>query len=121
MSSTCYKYTIYSQNFSIILIYHVHNDVFSEKPSKPYNLKDIAVTRSTVTIQWQPPREDGGAPLKYYLIEKKEATRSNWTRVDKITPDITSYCVQNLIEGNEYFFRVYAENSVSFYKLYQCY
>lgn len=33
-----------------------------------------------------------------------------WVKVDKVTPDITSYCVQNLATGNDYFFRITAEN-----------
>ena len=37
--------------------------------------------------------------------------RSAWILVDNVKPSITSYCVQNLLEGNEYLFRVYAENT----------
>ncbi|KAH9498302.1 hypothetical protein Btru_006487 [Bulinus truncatus] len=83
------------------------------KPSKPVGpITVIEVTKSSVTIQWKPPADDGGAPLKNYLIEKRDANRTSWSRVDKISPDITSYCVQNLIEGSELYFRVFAENKV---------
>ena len=30
--------------------------------------------------------------------------------MDKIKPDMTTYCVQNLTTGSDYFFRVMAEN-----------
>ena len=30
--------------------------------------------------------------------------------VEKLSLSITSYCIQNLLEGNEYYFRVYAES-----------
>ena len=30
--------------------------------------------------------------------------------MDKVKANVTSYCVENLVEGNEYFFRVFAEN-----------
>lgn len=35
-----------------------------------------------------------------------------WTPLTTVKPDISSYCVQNLKEGTEYFFRVIAENAV---------
>ena len=49
-------------------------------------------------------------PLTAYVLEKREFPRSTWSRVDKISPDLTSYCVQNLTTGSDYFFRVMAEN-----------
>ena len=73
-------------------------------------MKDV--NRTSCTIQWNPPEDDGGAPLKNYLIEKRDATRTSWSRADKISPDITTHCVQNLTEGAEYYFRVFAENKV---------
>ncbi|KAI8775764.1 titin isoform X2, partial [Biomphalaria glabrata] len=83
------------------------------KPSKPVGpIIVLEVTKNSVTIQWKPPTDDGGAPLKNYLLEKRDATRTSWSRVDKISPDITSYCVQNLIDGSELYFRVFAENKV---------
>ncbi|GFS00827.1 titin [Elysia marginata] len=83
------------------------------KPSKPKGpIKVEDVNRSSCTIQWNPPEDDGGAPLKNYLIEKREATRTSWSRADKISPDITTHTVQNLTEGAQYYFRVLAENKV---------
>ena len=35
-----------------------------------------------------------------------------WSPLTTVKPDISSYCVQNLKEGTEYFFRVIAENAV---------
>ncbi|RUS78340.1 hypothetical protein EGW08_013891, partial [Elysia chlorotica] len=64
------------------------------------------------TIQWSPPEDDGGAPLKNYLVEKREATRTSWSRADKISPEITTHCIQSLNEGAEFYFRVIAENKV---------
>ena len=84
----------------------------SDKPSRPLNLTVSATTRSTASIQWKEPKDDGGSPLKNYLIEKRQEGSERWSRVDKVTADITSYCVQNLIEGNEYYFRVSAENAI---------
>ena len=35
-----------------------------------------------------------------------------WKKVEKINPDMTSYCVQNLSTNASYFFRVLAENEL---------
>ncbi|RUS90387.1 hypothetical protein EGW08_001882, partial [Elysia chlorotica] len=80
------------------------------KPKGPIVVKDV--NRSSCTIQWSPPEDDGGAPLKNYLVEKREATRTSWSRADKISPEITTHCIQSLNEGAEFYFRVIAENKV---------
>ncbi|GFO38541.1 titin, partial [Plakobranchus ocellatus] len=83
------------------------------KPSQPKGpLLVKEVNRTSCTIQWNPPEDDGGSPLKNYLIEKRDATRTSWSRADKISPDITTHCIQNLTEGADYYFRVFAENKV---------
>lgn len=47
-------------------------------------------------------------------MELKEARKTMWKKVDKLTPDITTLCIQNLNENAEYYFRVFAENSAGF-------
>ena len=85
----------------------------SEPPSKPVGpIKVLDVQKTSAKIQWQPPKDDGGVPLKYYLLEKRDASRLKWTRLDKIDASMTTYCAQNLTTGMEYFFRVFAENQV---------
>lgn len=46
-----------------------------------------------------------------YIIEKRDTKRNTWAKVDKVEPGITSYSVQNLVEGVDYYFRITAENS----------
>lgn len=71
-------------------------------------VKDIEKT--SITLEWQPPKSDGGSPLTGYVIEKKEASRPSWSRVERIHPDQTTLNVKNLIEKGNYQFRVIAEN-----------
>ena len=73
-------------------------------------LKTLKVTRDSVTIQWGKSLSDGDARITGYVVEKREVRKQNWTRVAKTDPDVTTYCVQNLKEGHDYSFRVFAEN-----------
>ena len=85
----------------------------SGPPSAPVGpLKVSDITRSSATITWQPPENDGGKPLKSYNIEFREANKTLWKKVEKINPDITSYTIQNLAVNASYYFRVLAENEI---------
>lgn len=83
------------------------------KPSAPVGPIEFSdIQKTSVVISWKPCEDDGGSPLTGYYIENREASKSTWTRVTTVNPDITSYCVQRLKERQEYFFRVFAENKV---------
>ena len=45
-----------------------------DKPSAPENLKVTKVMETEVSVQWEEPRDDGGANVFNYVIEKKEGT-----------------------------------------------
>ena len=82
-------------------------------PSAPEGpLVITEVTHKSVTISWKKPKSTGGLDLTAYVIERRNRNKRTWLTVEKIQPNITSYCVQKLTEGNEYFFRVFAQNDV---------
>ena len=60
-------------------------------PSGPILVSEV--TQTTATITWRPPMNDGGAAISAYIIEKKEALKSSWTRVARILPQNLSYTV----------------------------
>lgn len=70
----------------------------------------LEITAKTVTIQWKAPKSNGGLALTAYYIERRDKKHTAWLKVDMVKPSIKSYCIQKLLEGNEYFFRVIAEN-----------
>lgn len=82
--------------------------MFLEKPSSPLNLQVRELTDSTVTLEWSPPLDYGGAEITAYVIERCDAGSHMWTEVGK-TMD-TKFVVEHLIEGREYRFRVAAVN-----------
>lgn len=77
-------------------------------PQGPIVTSDLTAT--SVVIAWKPPLKDGGLPITGYVIEKRDKRRPTWVKVEKVNPDILTYCVQNLTTGSDYYFRVFAEN-----------
>ena len=79
-------------------------------PGGPLVVTDVQ--RNALTIAWQPPPYDGGAPVSDYIIEMRDTTVSTgWSRVDRVRAHIHSYTITHLFEGRFYYFRVIAENS----------
>ena len=67
------------------------------------------VTSNSITIMWDPPKDEGGAMVTHYIVEKREASRIQWS----IISENWAECIVNvprLIKGNEYIFRVRGVN-----------
>ena len=76
-------------------------------PDAP-TVSDVLCT--SCVVSWQPPTEDGGSPITGYHLERRAVTSNVWIKVNKeATPELT-YHVKDLVESNEYVFRVSAEN-----------
>ncbi len=63
-----------------------------------------------VSLTWDKPRSDGGGGIKGYIIEKKDVKSDNWSRVNHVPTPANIFNVPNLIEDEEYEFRVFAVN-----------
>ncbi len=72
-------------------------------------LEAVEATKSTVTLQWKPPKDDGGSDISGYIIEKCREGSDVWEKCPGIfiQPKAT---VKHLDEGKSYKFRVKAEN-----------
>ena len=80
-----------------------------DTPSAPQNLKINGVTKESVSLIWDPPVNDGGVKIKNYIVEKRESTRKAYATVNANCHH-TTFTVDNLQEGCNYYFRVLAEN-----------
>lgn len=80
-----------------------------DTPSAPQNLKITSITKDSVTLSWDQPANDGGVKLKNYIVEKRESTRKAYATVSANCHN-TSFTVDQLLEGCNYYFRVLAEN-----------
>ena len=81
-----------------------------EAPGAPEGVEISDVQKNSTTLKWQPPSYDGGSPITGYIIEKRDTKRPTWTSAGKVPKDTTEFCVEKLLEGSEYLFRVFAEN-----------
>ena len=74
-------------------------------------VKIISLNKDRCTIAWEPPKDNGGCEITNYVIEKCETTRMIWSVVTA-SVNACTYAIPRLLEGNEYIFRVKAENKL---------
>ena len=79
-------------------------------PDSPRNINVTDVTHSSLNITWDAPRSDGGAKIRGYYVEKRTTYSSRWSKVNKTMVKETELSLSDLLEGDEYEFRVYAVN-----------
>ena len=85
----------------------------TDKPSEPQNLQVTEVTKETVGLRWEPPESSGGMDIAQYVVDKRDATRGGgWMQAATVDGTATRVVVGKLVEGNEYQFRIAAENNV---------
>lgn len=86
---------------------------FSDKPSEPQNLQVTEITKESVGLRWEPPESTGGMDITQYVLEKRDMTRGgNWIQAATVDGATTKHVIGKLVEGNEYMFRVVAENKI---------
>ncbi|MBN3283153.1 MYPC1 protein, partial [Polyodon spathula] len=62
-----------------------------------------------VALEWTPPKDNGNAEITGYTIQKADKKTMEWfTIIEHYHRKSTT--VSELVIGNEYFFRVFAEN-----------
>ena len=64
-----------------------------------------------MTLTWKPSASDGGAPIKEYIVERKDARKTSWTKVASVdAKSPLNFKAQKLLEDTPYIFRVIAVN-----------
>ena len=85
---------------------------FSGPPGAPSKPKADDIFKESCKLSWRPPQEDGGSPVIGYHVERTTADVIRWFRINKDIVKDTTYTATNFMEGNEYLFRVVAENAI---------
>ena len=81
-------------------------------PGPPIDVDVSEVTKDSAVVTWKAPDSDGGSPITGYVVERSLATSARWLRVNKQSVPDLKLKVEELVEDNEYIFRVIAENKV---------
>jgi len=62
-------------------------------------------------MKWDPPANDGGAPIEEYIVEMRDKFSPQWKQVAVVPASASpNASVGGLTEGEEYEFRVVAKN-----------
>lgn len=60
-------------------------------------------------MSWKEPLEDGGDPIAYYTVERRDTNRLNWV-IMEAECKATTCQITRLFKNNEYIFRVRGVN-----------
>ncbi|XP_021346443.1 twitchin-like isoform X8 [Mizuhopecten yessoensis] len=79
----------------------------SDPPGEPSILD---YDKDYVELAWAPPKNDGGAPIEKYVIEKREKGKDKWDKGVEVPGSDCQGTVEGLVEGKDYEFRIMAKN-----------
>lgn len=92
--------------YNLIFLSNILLAVAAGAPGQP-NLDNI--TPNTAELSWTKPSKDGGGKLQGYVVEKKKKG-GDWEPATEVPATSTHAKVNDLVEGEEYQFRVRALN-----------
>ncbi|XP_062850214.1 myosin-binding protein C, slow-type isoform X1 [Trichomycterus rosablanca] len=80
-------------------------------PGPPQIVRIDEVWGNNVALDWTPPKDNGNAPITGYTIQKADKKTMEWyTCLEHYHR--TCVTIHELVVGNEYYFRIFAENIV---------
>ncbi|RXN36975.1 hypothetical protein ROHU_002464 [Labeo rohita] len=86
------------------------NILVLDRPGPPVGPVEVSDVRETsLCLKWLPPVYNGGSPVTNYVVLKRETSTPAWTEVSS-TIARSTVKVTKLTKGEEYQFRVKAEN-----------
>ncbi|XP_026536662.1 immunoglobulin-like and fibronectin type III domain-containing protein 1 [Notechis scutatus] len=84
-----------------------------DKPQLPTGpIAVIDNSANGITIQWKPPRDDGGKSIQSYIIERQQVGRKTWVTLGKTSGSSTIFTTNKVEHDTSYYFRVKAVNSL---------
>ncbi|XP_052384591.1 immunoglobulin-like and fibronectin type III domain-containing protein 1 [Oncorhynchus keta] len=83
-----------------------------DKPTPPQRPVEIVETSLTaIEFKWKPPKDDGGCPVKHYILERQQVGGSKtWTNVGELPNDPLKYRDTNVKPGKRYCYNIRAKN-----------
>ncbi|NXN99815.1 IGFN1 protein, partial [Rhinopomastus cyanomelas] len=82
-----------------------------DKPQPPAGpIKIVESSANNITIQWKPPKDDGGKPVQRYIIERQQVGKNDWEALGETPRSCTTFTTNKVEEDMSYYFRVRAVN-----------
>lgn len=83
-------------------------------PSPPEDVDVTEVFASSCIVAWKPGKDDGGAPLVKYVVERQDlSVKGGWDNVGEVKPGApTVFKCEDLTPKREYKFRIRAVNKI---------
>ncbi|XP_037540062.1 myosin binding protein Ha [Nematolebias whitei] len=82
-----------------------------ELPGAPASMKLVDTWGFNAALEWTPPKDDGNSDITGYTVQKADQKTMEWFTVLEHYHRL-SVTISDLVMGNSYFFRVFAENQV---------
>ena len=103
---------IYFHRQSIVLFISSKYLLLADPPGPPSAPVPSEVNSTSCVLTWEGPEDDGGSPVTGYFVERCQAGSTRWLRVNREPVTEKTLKVTELIEDNEYEFRVVAINKI---------
>ncbi|XP_054837158.1 immunoglobulin-like and fibronectin type III domain-containing protein 1 [Eublepharis macularius] len=86
--------------------------VVIDKPQPPVGpIEVVDTSASGITIQWKPPKDDGGKPIQRYIIERQQVGRKTWLTLGETRGSSTVFTTNKVEHDKSYYFKVKAVNA----------
>ncbi|KAJ4924876.1 hypothetical protein JOQ06_003826 [Pogonophryne albipinna] len=101
-----YEMTVQVENYVDTAILDIQ---VIDLPGPPQSVTIEDVWGGNVALVWTPPKDNGNAPITGYTIQKADKKTMEWfTCIEHYHRSCIT--ITELVVGNEYFFRIFAEN-----------
>ncbi|KAM6399057.1 immunoglobulin-like and fibronectin type III domain-containing protein 1 [Rhynochetos jubatus] len=107
----CGDYKVQLKNDSGVLEINLKLVVI-DKPQPPAGpIKIVESSSNNITIQWKPPKDDGGKAVQSYIVERQQIGKSDWVTLGETPRSCTTFTTNKVEEDMSYYFRVRAVNA----------
>ncbi|NXX82317.1 IGFN1 protein, partial [Urocolius indicus] len=107
----CGDYKVRLKNDSGVLEINLKLVVI-DKPQPPTGpIKIVESSANDITIQWKPPKDDGGKPVQRYIVERQQVGKNDWVTLGETPRSCTTFTTNKVEQDMIYYFRVRAVNA----------
>ncbi|KFV50535.1 Immunoglobulin-like and fibronectin type III domain-containing protein 1 [Tyto alba] len=101
----CGDYKVRLKNDSGVLEINLKLVVI-DKPQPPAGpIKIVESSANDITIQWNPPKDDGGKPVQSYIVESQQIGKNDWVTLGETPRSCTTFTTNKVEQDTSYYFR----------------